>query len=185
VPILGEETSLFPGTLLDGANGQPSDRRWWVIYTKARQEKALARDLFSREIPFYLPLVKKTSANRAYGMTSRIPLFAGYVFMYGTEDERVQSLTTNRISRILTVHDPERLRNDLRQLRRTIAEEAPLRIEKRLAPGKRVRVRQGPLKGLEGIVVTRRGRTLLVVTVDFLQQGASMEISDFMLEPVD
>ena len=184
MPILGEETSLFPDTLLDGANGQPSDRRWWVIYTKARQEKALARDLLGHEIPFYLPLVKKTSVNRAYGIASRIPLFAGYVFMYGTEDERVRSLTTNRVSRILTVHDPERLRSDLRQLHRMIAEDAPLRVERRLAPGSRVRVRRGPLEGLEAMVVTRRGRTLLVVAVDFLQQGASMEVNDCMLEPV-
>ena len=52
-------------------------------------------------------------------------------------------------------------------------------------PGDRVRVRRGPLAGVEGTVLTRRGRKRLLVSVDFLQQGASVEIEDFLLEPID
>ena len=64
MPILNEEPSLYPQTLLDDAGLETPDRRWWVIYTKARQEKSLSRDLFASEIPFYLPLVKKTSVSK-------------------------------------------------------------------------------------------------------------------------
>ena len=60
MPILGEESSLYPETLLDEPVGEPLPRLWWVLYTRARQEKALARDLLAYQIPFYLPLVKKT-----------------------------------------------------------------------------------------------------------------------------
>jgi hypothetical protein len=59
VPILGEEPSLFPETLLEGPVEADPGRRWRVLYTKARQEKSLARELRSFQIPFYLPLVKK------------------------------------------------------------------------------------------------------------------------------
>lgn len=185
MPILTQEPSLYPDTLLDGMNGQPTNRLWWVVYTRARQEKAIARELLGHEIPFYLPLVKKTSFYRRRKVCSHIPLFPGYVFLYGSEEERFCSLTTNRVSRILTVPDPHRLVYDLRRLHQLIASNAPLVVESRLTPGDRVRVRHGALAGLEGTVLTRRGETRLVVSVDFLQKGASVEIEDFMLEPID
>ncbi len=190
MPILREEVSLHPGTLLDGdasLGGMPGppDRQWWVLHTKARQEKSLARELLRFEIPFYLPLVKRTWVHRGRRIRSFIPLFSGYVFLYGSENERVRSLTTNRIARVLPVHEPDRLQHDLRQVRQLIAANMPLTVESRLGPGDRVRVRFGSLAGIEGTVLSRRGEMRLVVSVDFLQQGASVEIDDFMLEPID
>lgn len=185
MPILSEQPSLYPETLFDDIVTEPSDRRWWVLYTKARQEKAVSRDLLGYQIPFYLPVVRKTSVHRGRSVTSQIPLFSGYVFLYGSHEERTCSLTTNRISRILTVNDPERLVHDLRQLQQLITANAPLTIESRLVPGDRVRVRHGAFAGIEGTVLTRRGETRLLVAVDFLQQGASVEIDDYVLEPID
>jgi len=174
--------SIYPETLLDGVT---AGRCWWAVYTKARQEKALARDLLAREIPFYLPLVKKTSYYAGRRISFLVPVFSSYVFMYGSQDERVESLTTNRVSRILPIPDPDSLRHDLRQLRKLIASGAPLTVESRLAAGRRVRIKRGLLAGLEGTVLTRRGETRLLVSVDFLQQGASVAIEDFLLEPID
>jgi len=184
VPILKKEPSLFPENLLEDCNWETSDRRWWVIYTKARQEKALARELFAVEIPFYLPLINKITVSRGRKRTSFVPLFSGYIFLYTTEAERIRGMTTNRISRILTVNDPMQLIYDLKQLRRLIASDAPLSVERRLAPGDRVRVKQGALMGLEGTVMVRRGVTRLLVSVNFLQQGASVEVEDYLLEPL-
>ena len=185
MPILSQEPSLYPETLLDGMPREPSDRHWWVLYTKARQEKAVARDLLGYQVPFYLPIVRKTTICRGRKVASHIPLFSGYVFLFGSDEERVQALTTNRLSRILPVYDPEQLEHDLRQISRLIAAKRPLTVESRLMPGNRVRVRRGPFEGLEGTVMRRQGETRLLVTVDFLQQGASVEIDDFMLEPID
>jgi len=184
VPILKEEPSLFPETLLQDCIQETSDRRWWVIYTKARQEKSFARELFAFRIPFYLPLVKKTAIFKGRKRTSFVPLFSGYVFLCATEAERIKSMTTNRISRILSVNDPEQLVYDLEQLRRLIASNVPMNVEQKL-PGNRVRVKQGALMGLEGTVLVRRGVTRLLVSVNFLQQGASVEVDDYLLERVD
>jgi transcriptional antiterminator RfaH len=74
---------------------------------------------------------------------------------------------------------------DLRQLRQLIAVGAPLTVESRLGPGQQVRVRQGPFAGLEGTVLKRRGKSRLLVSINFLQQGASVEIEDFLLDPFD
>jgi len=185
VPILSEQACTYPENLLESPPLDLPDRRWWVLYTKARQEKALSRDLFGYRIPFYLPQVKKTTLRRGRKMSSYIPLFSGYVFLFASEVERVKSLTTNRISRVLSVDDGEKLCYDLRQLQRLIASNAPVTVESRLSAGARVRVKQGPLMGLEGTVLTRRGETRLLIAVDFLQQGASVEIEDFSLERLD
>jgi transcriptional antiterminator RfaH len=185
LPILKEEPSHFPENLWEDCIQQPSERRWWVVYTKARQEKSLSRDLFVMGIPFYLPLVKKTMVAKGRKRSSFVPLFSGYVFLFATEAERIKSLTTNRISRILNVNDPLQLVHDLEQLRRLIASDAPLTLERHLAPGDRVRVKQGSLLGMEGTVLVRRGVTRLLVSVNFLQQGASVEVDDYLLERVD
>ena len=136
------------------------------------------------EIPFYLPLVRKDLYVRGRRQCSFLPLFNGYVFLYGTDYERVHALTTNRISRVLPVADQDQLRSDLAQVRHLIEAEAPLTVEKRLQPGDRVRVRHGALKGLEGTILRRQKATRLLVAVNYLQQGVSVEIDDFMVEPI-
>jgi len=186
VPILEQEQNLFPENLLDEPPGDVSGRRWLAYYTKARQEKSLARELLKLRIPFYLPLVKRHWVSPAgRRRVSYAPLFTGYVFVFGSEDERLQSLTSNRVNRVLAVPDAGQLVFDLQQIQRLIATNAPLTVESRLLPGRRVRVRQGVFAGLEGTVLKRRGQTRLLVSVNFLQQGASVEIDDFLLEPLD
>ncbi len=191
MPVCEQETTVFPADLLQmpealtEASPGGGLRQWWVLYTKSRQEKSLARDLLSYQIPFYLPLVKTNKVYRKWKVSTYLPLFSGYVFLFGSEEERGRSLTTNRLSRILPVQDGDSLRYDLHQLQLLIASGAPLTLEGRLAPGVRVRVRRGLLEGLEGTVLQRRGQTRLLVSVNFLQQGASVEIDDFMLERLD
>ena len=57
MPILDLETSVYPANLFEGYTQEASDRSWWVLYTKSRQEKAVARQLLTWTVPFYLPLV--------------------------------------------------------------------------------------------------------------------------------
>ena len=191
MPVCEQETNVFPSDLLqtpeafaEAGRGEGL-RQWWVLYTKSRQEKSLARDLLQYQIPFYLPLLKTNKVYRKWKVSTYTPLFSGYVFLFGSDEERGRTLTTNRLSRILAVEDGESLSHDLRQLQQLIASGAPLTLESRLAPGTRVRVRRGPLEGLEGTVLDRRGQTRLLVSVNFLQQGASVDIDDFMLERLD
>jgi transcription antitermination factor NusG len=83
------------------------------------------------------------------------------------------------------VEDAEQLVADLRQIKRLIDSDAPLTIERRLSPGQRVRIKQGSLMGMEGTVLVRRGETRLLVCINFLQQGASIEVHDYLLERLD
>jgi transcriptional antiterminator RfaH len=155
-----------------------------VLYTRSRQEKALARHLATHRVPFYLPLVKRTHLQRGRKTSALHPLFGGYMFLYGDPHERVIALQSNRISQVLDVEDEEELRADLRQIRRLIAADAPLTVEQRLTAGQKVRIKGGSLAGVEGKVISRRGSERLLIAVNYLNQGVSIQIDDFLVEPI-
>jgi transcription antitermination factor NusG len=184
--ILAAEKNIYPDNLLldqiGAANDVSTECRWWAIYTKSRQEKSLARDLCSFQIPFYLPLVPKDNLIRGKRVRSMLPLFSGYVFVYGSDDQRVQTLTTNRVSRIIPVEDGLRLCHDLQRVDRLLKSNKAVLLEKRIDTGRKVRVKNGPFEGLEGVVICRRGVDRLLVSVHYLQQGISMELNDFNVE---
>jgi len=186
MPILPPEGDIHPESLLDdGSLGSSPECRWWALYTLARREKDLMRRLRSLDIAHYGPLVKKRNRSPTGRIrTSQVPLFAGYVFLCGDEAARYQAMTTNCISRCLDVDDAGQLLHDLRQIRRLILSETPMTPEARIQPGTQVRIRSGPLAGMEGIVVKRRGGDRLLVVVKFLQQGASIQIEDFQVEAI-
>lgn len=188
MPILEQETCVFPEDLLSDSpvifDAESADRRWWAVYTKSRQEKALARHLIGHQVPFYLPLIPKDNMIRGRRVRSHVPLFSGYIFLFGSQDERVTTLTTNRISRILPVSDQDQLRRDLANVHHLIERNAALAVEQRLTPGDKVRIKTGSLRGMEGVVVKRHGKTRLLVAVNYLRQGVSVEIDDCALDPI-
>ena len=179
------EQFVYPADLLTSeAFSNDGDRRWWLVYTRPRHEKAIASTLLPQRVPLYLPIVRKRLYVRRRIRCSMVPLFPGYLFIHGSDDERIAAMKTNRVSRIERIDDAFRLRNDLRRMARLIAADMPMTPEARLGTGDPVRVRSGPLRGLEGVVIRRNRRTRLLVAVDYLRQGASVEIDDFMLESI-
>ena len=199
MPILEKEPALYPSTLLSGYLGHdqttstdesewfehdPTQRVWWCVYTRSRQEKALARRLYANEVPFYLPLVPHHHLYRGRKVKSYVPLFGGYMFMFGDADERITALATKCISRMLPVDDDSQLLHDLLNIHQLIESEAPMTVEQRLEPGRAVRVKSGVMAGTEGVIVDRRGQSRLLVAVNFINQGVSVDVEDFMVEPL-
>ncbi|MBI2826667.1 MAG: hypothetical protein HYX69_18495 [Planctomycetia bacterium] len=184
MPLVAAEQTLFPGELLEGLGAADGERTWSVAYTKVRQEKRLARDLWNRQIAFYLPLVPRDHVYRGRRVRAQVPLFGSYVFLYADPRERLQCLNTDRITHLLPVADQQQLYDDLVHVHRLIEANVPLTVESRLSPGDRVRVRHGCMAGIEGTVLYRGRQTRLVIQITFLQQGISVEIDDFMLERV-
>jgi len=84
----------------------------------------------------------------------------------------------------LPVGDEEELVSDLGHLRHLIDSNAPLTVERQLTRGDRVRVKSGALKGVEGEIIRRENGTRLLVAVNYMEQGVSIEIDDFMVELV-
>lgn len=190
MPILPKQRDLFPADLFEGEAGADESMRdpadtWVAFYTLARREKDLMRRLEALGIPFYAPLISRRLPS-AGGRTrvSWVPLFPGYVFSLVDDEQRRAALATNTISRWLPVSDGRTLEEDLRGIKRLIDYAMPLTPEARLEEGQPVRVRSGPLRGTEGVVISRKGTQRLVVAVRFLNQGASIELEDVDLEPI-
>lgn len=161
-----------------------NQRNWWLLYTKARQEKKVAKQLATRGVPHFLPVVDHVSLSRGRKRTAKIPLFTGYLFLWGNDQDRIHALQTNRVCSIDKVADGEQLRSDLLTLASLIALDAPLTAEARLEIGQRVRVKSGLFAGFEGTVLKRCGKTRLFVAMEYMQMGTSMEIQDYLLDPV-
>ena len=185
MPVLEREDSFYPPTLLDETDPswRGDDWQWWVLHTRSRQEKALARELRGQGIAHALPVVAQTTVSRNNRkQTSYKAIFSNYVFLYGAEPARLAALKTNRVANVLDVREAEELERDLAQIKRLIQMEAPLTIESKIEKGRRVRVKAGPFAGFEGVVTDRDRKTRLFVAVNYLQQGVSLEIDDYMVE---
>ena len=64
MPLLPLEPFLFPDDLLSGELGQgpvEGPGCWWVLHTRPRAEKSLARSLLRRNHPFFLPRTVPTA----------------------------------------------------------------------------------------------------------------------------
>src|SRR5258708_2762918 len=109
MPILPAEPDLYPPTLWDEAVGEAdegSERVWWCLHTKPRQEKATARDLRAQKVPYYLPqVVYEDRTPQGRKTRSIIPLFTSYLFLYGDDRDRLQALKGNRLVRVIDVVD--------------------------------------------------------------------------------
>ena len=186
MPILKRENDVYPTDLLFNEALLGSDKRnWWCIYTLARREKDFMRKLAKMEIPHYGPMISKRfrSPNGRLRNTF-VPLFPSYVFMLATEEERYQAMTTNCISKYNIIDDREQLVSDLRQVFEVVTAGVPLTPEARLETGASVRVKNGPFAGCEGVVLRREGKTRLLLSVRYLEQGVSMDLDEGLLEPI-
>lgn len=186
MPILNRENDIFPEDLLGNEDLLADQQRhWWCVYTMSRREKDLMRRLAAAKIPFYAPIIsKRYRSPNGRLRTSHIPLFANYVFMFGSEQDRQQALKTNCISKCSKIEDREMLVADLRQVHSVVSAGVPLTPEARLEAGNRVRVKTGHFAGYEGLVVRREGKTRLLLSIRFLEQGVSMEMDEGLLEPL-
>ena len=185
MPILTLQPQLFPPGLFDTAPACSLDRAWWVLHTRPRQEKSLARQLHAANIQFFLPLTPRRHWVRNRPVTSYIPLFTSYVFLFADQKERIAALSTSRVVNSIRVADQALLARDLAQVYRLIGSGASITVEDRLTPGAKVEIQSGPLIGLRGKIVQEASRQRFIVEVDFIQRGASVMLDASTLVPVN
>src|SRR4051794_17182902 len=71
MPVLPAEPEIYPLSLFT-EEAELSGGAWWVLHTRPRQEKSLARELHAGRIPFYLPQVARRSLVRGRVLTSHV-----------------------------------------------------------------------------------------------------------------
>ncbi len=159
--------------------------QWWVAHTKARNEKALAWQLCKMEVPYYLPLIEKTTKKGKRKFKSLLPLFGGYLFFCGDDEDRYKALTTNRIANIILVADQVMLISQLRAVHTALTCGSEIDPYPSVVAGKRCVVTSGPLRGVEGIVEKKESVTKILLKVDILGQSAAVTIDPAFLEALE
>ena len=197
MPILAAEPELFPSHLFEsaharlgievsnGVDGPGSSRRWWCLHTKPRQEKVTAGFLRKQRIAHYLPQVvqqRRTPGGRKF--TSIIPLFPGYIFLLGTDFDRLMSFQRNSVNTALEVWDQEQLDLELAQLHRIGHSGLVVVPEPSFPVGTKVRLMSGPLEGAVGTVIRRGNRNHFFAVVNMLGRGATVEFEGWDAEPL-
>jgi len=158
--------------------------RWFLVHAKSRQEKALAQELSAHGIEHFLPL---GTTWRYYGRRkckSEVPLFPGYVFLFGTTEIAYEADRSDRVAQVLRVADQDRLARDLAPIREAIARNAPLKTYTPIALGSEVEVKSGPFRGIRGRVEQDATADRLVLHVDLIGKAAVLEIERSLLEAV-
>lgn len=150
---------------------------WYAAYTLPRHEKTVADRLLKEEIEAYLPLYLAVRRWNLRKVKLELPLFPGYVFVKMLITERVRVLANPGVIRLVGTNGKAAALPDgeIETLRSTLAiykaEPYPY-----LAAGKRIRIRSGPLAGLEGKIVRRKGKTRLVASMDLIQRSILLEL---------
>jgi len=160
---------------------------WYAAYTCARHEKCVARQLQARGVDFFLPLYRSQRRWKDRRKMIDLALFPGYVFVRMPIENRFRILTLPGLVRLVSFHgkpavlpekEIEALRNGLTQ--QVYAEPHPY-----LQIGRKVRVENGPLAGLQGFLVRRKDKFRLVISLDLIQRSIAAEVDAADVQPVN
>lgn len=150
---------------------------WYALGVSARHEKSVARILLQKGYETFLPLF----VNRhLYGRRARefeLPLFPGYVFCRFPAMSRMPVLTTPGVIHIVGAgREPVAVdETEVDAVRRAIAAKARTTPCAYLSHGRTARVKEGPLSGLEGIVMSAKPARL-VLSISLLKRSVLVEI---------
>src|ERR1700676_4042472 len=163
---------------------QVSPPPWYSIYTRHQHEKAVAQILTSKGFEVFLPLYGAAHRWKDRTKVVSLPLFPCYVFLKGGLDRQLDIVTTPGIYALVsTAGQPAAISPmELEAVRRAI--ECTTRVEPHplLKCGDSVRVKCGPLVGVEGILGRKKNMYRLVLSVEMLGKAAAVEIDAFLVE---
>ena len=162
--------------------GVRASRAWHALWTWSHCEQLVHDQLAAKGFELFLPKVDQWSRRGGQRHRIRIPMFPGYVFLYGVVDrvsyvevQKARGLVQvlgERWDRLSTVPDAE-----IDAIRRIVEAGVPALPYAFLREGQRVRITRGPLANVEGILVrTNANRGLLVVSVDLLRRSVAAHV---------
>jgi transcription antitermination factor NusG len=159
---------------------------WYALLTRHQHEKCVALALSNKNHVVYLPLYRSLRRWQDRSKQVLLPLFPCYVFIREGMDRQLQILKTPGIIHIVSWGGRPAIvpQTQLVAVRQII--ESCLHVETHpyLQCGDRVRVKTGPLMGLEGILVRKKGLARLVVSMEMLGRSAAVEIDVLNLERI-
>ena len=162
------------------------DASWYALYTRHQHEKMVDQVLTNKGFNTFLPLYATTHNWKDRTKALTLPLFPCYVFLKGGIDRRLHILTTPGIYGLVSsAGQPAAIPHiEIEAIRRVV--ESGVRVEAHpyLKCGNWVRVKCGPLAGIQGILVRKKNISRLVLSVEILGTSAAIEVAAFQVEAV-
>lgn len=174
-PLVGSEGGARP-------QGFESGHPWHVLHVRARCEKKTLNYCGRHGIDSYLPLRQQTKTFQRRKVTTFIPVFPGYLFATFPPELRTDVFRSNMVARILVADDQKTLTFQLRQVDTALQVDPHLGAHPVLVRGQRVRIIDGPFRGIEGIVQSTPKQTRVVLNVEMIGQSISVEVDADQLE---
>jgi transcription antitermination factor NusG len=164
-----------------------SDSSWYALYTRHQHEKMVDQVLTNKGFDTFLPLYATTHNWKDRTKALRLPLFPCYVFLKGGIERRLQILTTPGIYGLVSsAGQPAAIPDmEIEAIRRVVESGTRVEAHPFLKCGDWVRVKCGPLAGIEGILVRKKNISRLVLSVEILGTAAAIEVAGFQVEPVN
>lgn len=181
------ETQTFNADSSPEQFGMPIDYlepRWYAAYTSANHEKRVAGQLSVREVEHFLPLYASVRRWKDRRVRLQKPLFPGYVFVRLALRDRLQVLSVPGVARLVGFSGtpmplPDK---DIAALRTSLACGVRAEPHPFLTVGRSVCVKSGPLAGMRGILVKRKGKYRVVISIDLIQRSIQADIENDALE---
>jgi transcription antitermination factor NusG len=164
--------------------------QWFVLWTHSHCEQLVNDQLAGRGFEVFLPTIKVWSRSKSARRPVTLPMFPGYAFVHSTMDKwtYVEVMKTRGLVRILgerwdrlaPVADGE-----IDSIQRVAKADVPVLPFPFLRQGERVRITDGALAGLEGILVhVKASKGMLVISVDLLQRSVAVEVDCTRVAPI-
>jgi len=161
-------------------------RNWYALFTRHQHEKSVAFALSNKSHEVYLPLYRSVRRWQDRAKALWLPLFPCYVFIREGMDRQLQILTTPGVIHIVKWGGRPAIvpKTQLDAIRQIVESCPKVETHPYLQSGDRVRVKSGPLMGLEGILTRKKGVARLVVSMEMLGRSAAVEIDGLNVERI-
>ena len=158
---------------------------WFALMVKPRFEKSASTLLRQKGYEDFLPLTAEARNWSDRVKTVELPLFPRYLFCRFTPHEQGRILNTPGVQKIVgfgmrptPIPDQE-----IESLRRLIKSGSTAAICDYISNGEYVLVREGPLAGMEGVLVKAKGTCRVVVSIHLLQRSVYAEVDRASIVP--
>ncbi|HKW62504.1 MAG TPA: UpxY family transcription antiterminator [Candidatus Acidoferrum sp.] len=159
---------------------------WYAVSTRHQHEKIVARVLEYKDFEIFLPLYKARRRWQDRVKEISVPLFPGYVFVREDLKRWLPILTTPGVTSIVSCgSQPATISSfEIEGVRQIV--ESTLRVEPHpfLRSGDWVRVKYGPIAGVEGILLRKKNIARLVLSVEMLGKSAAVEVDASHVERI-
>ncbi len=164
--------------------GSPSGASWHALYTSPRHEKCVAGQIERHGIACFLPLYRSVRRWKDRRKELDLVLFPGYVFVRVAPQKRLQVLQCSGAVRLVTFNGQPAVlpESEIESLRNRLSSSGNFEPHPYLRVGRRVRVRSGPMEGLEGIIQRKKDRCRVIFTIELIMRSVAVEVDEADVE---